>query len=814
MWNPGMPPLLSPLREAVRALRHPRRFPFLAALCAALGVLAFGTVGALLDAAFLQPLPFPGAHRLQRVWMAEPQGNSRVDLSVPEAVAVEERVRAFDSVAWSARIRPVAVFADGAARLRGEAVSANYFATLGLRPALGRLFHATEANEPVVVLSHALWMSRFGGDPAAIGQAFPSGSESWTVIGVLPSWFHGAIEHDEVELWVPWTRAGTPAERADRSRRHVWLIGRLATAATVDSARAEIAALSAALHAEDSLLGRDWQLRLEPLGANWREGLRNSGGLLGVAGVVLLIVGLANAAALLAVRAAARRHELAVRAVLGARPRELACQLLYESVAVVSLGGVVGLALAWPLLRVFLAIYPDLLPPYVALSPNPVAMAWGSAITLLVGAAAGWIPARAAFRTSTGTALRAGGRSTLGRGGSTTSPLVAVQLAVTLVLLVGASLVLRSYAALASSPLGFDPQNILCMGVTFSRLDIPADGGTAALVERLRQGLQATPGVASVGFASPTLPPWDGWRPRLAFGAMSTSEGIAVGGHGVDRALFDTLGIDLVAGRLLDARDVASNARVAVVSEHLAERLGGGSGALGQSLRFAPGDDVDGEFTVVGVVANVAWDGRVETDSQRFFGLGEVRDDVYLPLVPGHRIAIAVRAEGDPRALERAARAAVAAVVPSSPQHWVWAMSDQLTAETRSPRFLALVVNSFATAATVLCGAGLFGFLATAVAARRREVGLRAALGATPVAIGSLVLRMALRLLLPALALATAGVTLLQPLLRSALLAVAPHDWSAISGALAVLLVTALLAVWLPLSRALRVDPAEALRQD
>ena len=817
------------LRDALRQVVRSRRFTLAAALCAALGVASFGAVGALLDAAFVAPLPFRDTERLQRVWMTESVKGAQLDLSVPEAEAVIERVGAFESVAASARVRIVGRFSDGAHRMRGEAVSDAYFETLGLRAALGRTFRPDERDVPVALLSHGLWLSRFGGDPNVVGRTLATAQGDFAVVGVMPAWFHGAIEPDEVELWVPFSFAGTPAQRADRARRHVWIAGRMKDGTTEAAARAEIDALTAALHAEDSSLPRTWRLELEPFAANWRAPLRRTGGLLGAAAAALLVVAIANAAALLAVRARERRHELALRGALGASSRRLATQLLVESLLVIGAGGLAGLAAAWPILDLFLAINPGQLPPYVAVAPNAIALTIGLALALLLGGAAGTLPALEGLAARPLEALRAGGRAAIGAGSSRRSSraLVALQLAATLVLLVGATLVLRSYAALAAAPLGFETERILRLAVTPARVDLAPDGEPlhlSGLVERLRARIAAVPGVESVGFVAGTLPPWDGWRPRLLGIPGAPEEGFAVGGHPVEPALIETLGIELVAGRLPTAEETRSGARVAAVSVSLArilangERAGAGEpeAALGRAVRFAPGDDVEGELTVIGVVADAAWGGTVDQETQRFLGRDATRADLYFPLelMGPTATSIAVRTAGPPAAAERAVREAIASVAPSSPIHWVSEMSDELAAELRPARFLALLVDAFAAAALAVAGTGLFGFLAASVASRRRELGLRGALGASRAALVRLVTGEALHLVLPALAIAAAGVALLQPVLGAVLHEVAPTDPAALAAAVGLLSLTAAAALAAPLRTTLAIQPAEALRDE
>jgi putative ABC transport system permease protein len=818
----------SSLRHALRSLRSRPRLALAAVACLAIGLAATQAVFTLVNAVLLRPLPFPGADRLVRVWLAEDGGDPRGSFSIPELGEMETGVRAFDAFLGTARVRLVALFDHGAERMRGEAVTRDYFSGLGLHPRAGRFFAAADfANDAprVVVLSHRTWTDRYGADPEAVGRTFRTETTAFTVVGVAPPGFQGTVEDDVVEFWIPLPQYLPANLLADRKVRMAWAIGRVRPGRGPAAVEAELKALFAVLAQDHPEAYRRLRPRIEAMGENWRTGLRGGSALvLGAAGVLLVIAAL-NVGGLLFARTLERRRELAVRSALGASRRRIMLQLFLEAALLVAAGGGLGCLLAPSLLEAFLAGAPVPLPSYVVVAADARLRALVLVVLGVTAVLTGVAPAALASRVGPADALRIGGRGAVGgapeRRGA--GALVAAEVALTLVLLVGGSLLLRSYACLAGLPLGFRTEGIVRMALTLSQRDVP-DGSLPAFYDRLRGELAAEPGVERVGLVAPTLPPWDPARVRVRFHGMPESQredGLEVSVHVVDHELLPTLAVPLVAGRPLEPGD-GPRTRVALVSRSLAERLGGAAAALGAEIRV-PGDwgVSAGPVRVVGVVEDVAYDGVAE-DTRRYIRYHDradrraARDDIYVSLAafPVRRVSIAVATRLRDAAQLEPLRRKLAGLAPASAVHWTSTMRDELASEYASSRFHALLVNAFSVSALLLAGVGVFALLSNMVARREAEIGLRLALGASRGSVLGLVAAGGARPLVAGTAVGVAGALVVSRSAAALLYGVSPLDPVSFAlGAGGLLLVAALAAV-LPARRAASVDPMVALRAE
>lgn len=796
-----------------------------AILCIALGTAAVSMVLNLLDATLWRPLPYPQSQRLVRVWLAEPGGNQRIDLSIPEFGELERELGGIEILAGAARSRMVARLPGGPERLRGEAVDADYFELLGIRALQGRLFaaddHAT-GGTPVALISHALWRSRFAGADDILRRSLDTADASLPIVGVLPPGFDGTVENDVVEYWVPLAHYAPARLRADRAVRQTWTLARLARGETLAMLNDRLAAIGAAWRARDPVAHGQLELRAEAFGENWREPLRRNAGLQLAAVVALLLIAIANVVALLLARALDRRNELALRAAIGADRSRLMRLLLGETVKLALLGGILGaLAAPW-LLQGLLAIAPLQIPSYIDSRFDLRAGVLVAAILSAAAAAAAMLPAWIGSRVAPNAVLAGEGRGSAGRHHRRLSgALVAAQIALSFVLLAGGALLVRSYLALASLEVGYRSENLLRMAVTLSPADIGDPGNLAALYPRISAALRAEPGIRAIGLVSPTLPPWDGFRPELRHPALALQPdqaGPRVGGHAIDPQLLDTLGIALHAGRGIEAGDSATAPRVALVSAALANRLGGADRVLGTELEL--GEDAArpaGSWRIVGVVADVGWDGVGEQDTGRYLsydGSGGARFDVYTPLAqaPSAVVSIAAHTATAPAGRIEALRQALARVAPYSAVHWVSTMEDELAGEYAASRFYLTLVLVFGVTALLLSAVGLFALLTHVVLARSRELGIRQALGADVARIARLVLGFGLRLLATGLLAGLAVAAIATRLLGDMLYGVSAFDPLAYAGAALVLAACALLACAWPLRRAISVPATEALR--
>lgn len=811
----------------LRLLRGLVRSPALtiaATLCTAVGVAATTAVATLANAVLLRPVPFPDADRLVRIWLEEPGIDPRFSLSIPESRDL--RLPVFEQVFATARVRVVAVHKDGAERLRGEGVDRGYFERLAVAPAAGRLFTATDHHpsaSPVIVLSHGLWSRVFGADPGAIGSTFRTQRGVYTIVGVTPRWFNGTVEQDLVEFWLPIEHYEPHAMVQDRESRQTWVFASVAHGVTQADAAAALASTTNAWKQRDPDRYRNLRLRLEPFGDSWRQEFRRGTVMLGAAAGLLLLVAALNVGCLLLARVLDRRREFAIRRALGAGRARLVRQLLLEALAVSVGGGLLGVAVGPVALEAMLAIAPIALPSYLTVEPD-LSVAFAAGIVLVLsGLLAGVAPALASGTIAAADALETGSRGVLGgmRERRWISWLIAGEIAVTLVILFAGGLLIRSLDRLDTIELGYRRDGIARLAITFAPEDAGRSQDRAALYQRIARAAAETPRVTAVGLVAETLPPWDAQRGRVhAPDFVEThADGLAAGVHLSDHGFFATLGIPIVAGRSFhDGETYAS----AIVSQRLAERLGGRDAALGRTIRVTPDQHggPEGTFAIVGVAGDVAYDGLAEQGTQRTLYYDDPSDpraqkrDVYLPLArfPLMRVSVAAASDGAPPL--DAVRRNVARIVPGSAIHWTDTMTEAVAVEYAPARFYSMLVASFSAAATLLSAVGLFALLWHTASSRTGEMGLRSALGASRARIALLIVKSALRPLAAGTAAGVLGALWCGDWLRGFLYGVGPLDGKALAVSILVVLGVGLCASALPARRAAAVDPLVALKTE
>ena len=820
------------LGRVVTSLRSTVLLSIAAVLCAAIGVSATTAAAALFSAVAVRGVPFPNADRLVRVWLANTaSGDTRGSLSIPELRDLDGRVAAFDAFLGTARSRAVGLLDSGAERLRGEGVTPDYFPTLGLRPLHGRVLTASDfaPDAPrVTVISARFWASRFGSDPAIVGRPLRTEAAVFTIVGVAPPGFDGTVESDIIEFWMPLPQYLPAALIDSRAGRSAWAIARLAPGVTLAAAQAELAGHLAAWAEANPALYRDLQLRVEPMGENWRGSFKTGAALLLGAVLLLLVIAALNVAGLLVARTIDRRHELAMRAALGAGRATLVTDLVLEAMALAAIGGALGAAVAPALLEAVVATSPVELPPYVRLQIDGLAIAVATAAILLAGLVAALAPAWLTSRVEPGDVLRGSGRGTLGGGWEQRwgVVLVGAEVALTLALLVTGSLLLRSFQTLNAWDVGFRVDGMTRLAITFSRADAADAPALQAAYDRVRQAVAAYPSVERVGLVAPTLPPWDADRARVRFAglpAIDREDGLSVGLHLVDEELLPTLEIPLVAGRLLAATDRGA-APVAVISRALADRMGGPDQAVGQALQLLPGNVTPETVArVIGVVENVAYDGlaeqgaesggtQVRTDATWLEG----RFDAYLPLsmAPQRIVSIGVATSGDAAALIAPLKRVIAQVAPTSAVHWDSAMADEVQLEFASSRFFALLVNAYSLGALALTATGVFAMLSHLVSRRRSEIGLRLALGGERQHVVRLIARLTAVPLGTGVVAGWALAAAIAAGTTSLLFGVERFDVPSYALGTAVLVACGICAAVVPTRRALRTDPMRTMRAE
>jgi len=803
--------LLQDVRFALRTLRRSPGFTLVAALTLGLGIGATAAIFSAINGVLLRPLPYPDGERLAIVWMRGPEIERDVT-SYPTFRAWSEA----PSFASMAGFSPTSVTFAGdavdAEEVAGARVSAEFFRVMGDAPRLGRVIeemHLVPGSHRVVVLSHALWSRRFGADPAIVGRSVTMQDAPREVIGVMPPGFDFP---ENAEFWIPLAAENEWWEGLLAAEQSLWLsvIGRLRPAATVQMASAEVAAITerqAEALGDATITGFTEPLRDTMVGEVRTPLLI----LLGAVALVLLIA-CANVANLLLARGASRRRELAVRGALGATGARLTRQVLTESVVLAAIGGTLGVLLAIGGTALLISLSPPDLPRADGVRVDGAVVGFAVLLTLVTGVLFGLAPALQARVGVIASALQDAARGTSGRAAARLRPLIVVgQVALALMLLVGAGLLVRSFAALHAVDPGFETERVLSFRVSPGAARYPESTHVRELYGQMLERIEAIPAAESASAATTLLL---GRYPNM--GAITiegqapvgeTESAVSVTSDFVHPAFFQTMGIPLVQGRGFEPRDGADGVAVVVVNETFVRRFLPGEDPIGR--RFTRGDPENPEAvwtTIVGVVADARRAGLTEP----------VRPAGFRPTtqVTPRSVEVLVRTSGDPAAIVPEVRRIVREMDPDLPVVGMRTVREAMAETIAAQRFLMMLLLLFAGLALTLAAIGIYGVLSYVVGQRTRELGVRMALGAQPGAVRALVLRQALAQVGPGLLLGAGGALVLSRLLASQLHVVSPTDPLTFAAVFALLLVVALVASYLPARRASRVDPMTALRAE
>ncbi len=799
-----MDDLLQDLRYAVRSLRRAPGFALVAIATLALGIGANTAVFSIVDAVVVRPLPYPAPERLVSL-----SGSTMADLTRVAALN-----RSFASVAGYRAIS-IGLSGDGdPERVDAASVSANLISALGVNPELGRGFIADE-NQPghtlVAVLSHGLWLRRFGGDSNIVGHRITIDGAAVTVVGVMPAGF--AFPSRDTQLWLPFTLAPA-ASGVFWGSGGFHLVARLRDQVTTARSEAEVRSLYAQIRLENPVWtpGLDYASRatVTPLqqqlvGSARRMLLL----LLGVVGVVLLIA-CANIANLLLVRATTRRKEVAIRMALGGGRGRLMRQLMTESAVLALAGGVCGVALASIAVRVLVAALPTDVAQLSAVGIDLRVLGFTGVLVLVTAFVFGVLPARRASATNTQRALRDASQTAGGAHRRAAGLVVCGEIAAAVLLVTAALLLVRSMWALRAIDPGFRTASIVTARVSPPRQRFPDPAAMHAFVGDVLRRVRALPGVESAA-AVDALPMTAGVG-KIALRIGGQFEDIQ---HGTlpmadhyqiaTPEYLPTMGIPLVAGRGFTDADIAASPQVAIVSESFARHFWPSGGAVGQRIGYPwPSDWI----TIVGVVR----DAKLDSLS------GAAEETVYRPMAQADvsAISLVVRLSGggDPAALGAALRAAVAQVDAATPVSSIERMRDVVDRTAARQRFTMQLLAVFAGIALLLGIGGIYGVMSHSVAQRTREIGVRMALGASPGDALRMVLREGLGLTAIGIAAGVVAALASTRALSGMLYGVSATDPLTFVTAPAVLGLVALLASYLPARRATRVDPTTALRAD
>jgi predicted permease len=791
------------VRFAARSLRRTPSFTAVAALTLALGIGSATAVFGVLSAAFLRPLPYADPDRL--IAISETRRGEEISVSYPNLLDFREQTRSFQEIAGFAGRALALAAGDGPPeRIRGQVISANLFRTLGVTPARGRGFLAAEdrvGTERVVVIGHGLWQRRFGGDPSIVGTAITLDREAYTVVGIMPPDFDfpGGLVYGAAEVWIPFGLAITPDWMTRQSHPGIVAIGRLRAGATLASARADLEAVATRLREQYPESNREQSVMLRTALDGIVGELRPGLALVGGAVLLLLLITCANVAGLFLARAVARHREIAIRSALGAPRRRVVAQLVVESLLLAALGGAGGVVVAWWGVRLATPVLDEL--PRLAQVPLDWRVAlFAIAVTLVTGLVYGVAPALAATGESIDRWLRERGRSTGAMSGRVRRLLVAGEIALSLMLVIGATLLGRSFAKLRAETGGIDPTGVLTFEVRLPESVYGVGAPGATFYRSLTDRLAALPGVSAAGGIS-TLP-FSGAGSQSGMRVLGGSEEQRTDVAVVTPDYFRAMGVELLRGRLLTAADDSLAPRVAVIDERLARRFWPSVDPIGQRLEgwgFR-------ELTVVGVVRHVTNYG-VAADS---------REELYVAHAqrPSLRMIMTVRSGGDPELLAASARRVVTELDATLPVYNVRPMRDVVGATVAAPRLSAAVSGVVAALALLLATVGLYGVLAFTVGQRGHEIGVRMALGATPRAVAGLVVGQALALAAGGIAAGVGGAVVVARLVSSQLYGVSPLDVTTLAVASAAFLAVTVIATWIPARRAASVSPVTALRDE
>lgn len=808
VWRPpALGDLGQDLRYAVRGLA---RQPGYAAAIAITLMLAIGATTALfsvLDALLLRPLPYREPDRLVQVWEHRRSSDNRENLVSPaNFLDWRDRARSFEHLAaytWSS----LGLTGNTPAVVYGRMVTSNFFSVMGTRPSLGRGFLPgdTLPGAPrALILSHPVWATRFGGDSAVIGKPVVVREGSAQIVGVMPREFRSLGGE---EYWEPWPMQ---ADLRIRRGRYAMVVGRLRAGGAPEDADRELGGVSAELELEHPKFNAEWGTRVVSLEEQVTGKARPVLLLLAGAITSVLLIACLNVANLRLGQVLARRTELAVRTALGASRARIIRQLLAEGLVLAAIGGALGIVAAMAGVRALVAAQVTQIPRLEEVTVNLRVLVFAVGLIALIGMVFGLAPALALREDALRQPLsrRGGETGSAPRARRLRGALVSVQVALSLMLLAGASLSVRSLGKLLAVNPGFEPGGVLTVELELPEEAYGAPGRKIAFYEMLAQRVRGIPGITAVGLVN-FLPlrgftPGTGFqvvgRPEPAAGQAPTTQLIVA-----DPGYHEAMGTAILRGRGLTPADQLGARRVILINQAFARRAFPGADPVGQRVTVAYADP-DSVLSIVGVVADMRRDGLdVEPAPMVVYPFRQF---------PFGYMTLVVRSSRDPETLAPAIRAEITGLDRSLPVLRVETLKSRIRATTADRRYPMLLLSLLASLALILSAVGLYGVLAYLVGQRAREIGIRKALGASPGAVARLVLGEGFRFVLLGLAVGLLGALFTTRYLGALLYGLAPNDPVTLGSGALILLAVAAAAAWIPARRALSVDPAVTLRED
>lgn len=808
-----MSDLLRDLRYAVRTIARVPGFAAVVVLTLAVGVGANTAIFGVVNAVLLRPFPFQEPDRLAIAWEVMPRPNDiPMFLSPPNFIDWRDRTQSFESLAAFAT-GPLFLSTDqDVLRLDAARMTANLLSTLGVAPIAGRGFLDSDdvpGAAPVALISNGLWQTAFGGDPGVIGSSIRLDGEVYEVVGIMgpdfdfppPIDLEGNTVPRRNDVWMPFAR---DLGAASRSAHFMTVIGRLRPGTSVEAATADMNRVASELAREYPESNEGWAARVVPMNDVVVGNLRPALFVLLAAVTGVLLIACVNIANLLLSRATGRQKEFAVRAALGAGRRRLLRQAIVESQVLAFLGGALGVLLAWAGTRALIGVAPGNVPRLGEAGIDVVVIGYAFGIAALTGLVFGLVPAIRALVPDLAQWLKEGGR---GSGGDTQGrmrdALVVAEVALSLLLLVSAGLLFRSFLELRGIDPGFQSEQAVSMRLTLPRAGYADPEPRATAFRLIEERVRALPGVEAAGAVMnmPLASDYQGTtlvvegEPEPADGTNLVNFSMVTPGY------FDVMEIPVLTGRAIGEQDLPDSEPTVVLNEAAVRLFLDGEDPIGRRILY------NGPRRVVGVVGDV----RLESLDD------EPTPTMYMPYYQnpqGRGLSLVLRAGTDPMMLIDAIRREVRAVDPNVPVSEVRSLEEVVSEALASPRFSAFMMLSFSLVALFLAAVGIYGVISYATNMRTREIGVRVALGARPVDASALVLKHALRLAGLGVVVGAAAALLLTRFLESLLFGVRPTDPLTLGAVAVFLLFVAALAGWLPAWRASRIDPQRSLRYE
>jgi putative ABC transport system permease protein len=793
------------LRYGFRSLRKKPGFTITAVIALALGIGANTAIFSVINAVLLRSLAYRDPGSIVMVWERSLRGGrSQNSVSPANFLDWKKQSRSFEQIAASWDTRLNLTSGGEPEEIQIQKVSADFFPVLGVSPELGRTFLREEekpGTEPVVILGHDLWERRFAGNPGIVGQTVAMSGRNWTVIGVMPPGFH--FLNTQIKAWTPLQL--DPATDWRKSGRFLRSVARLKPGVSVQQAQAELDTIGKQLEIAYPDYNKGWGVNLVPMYEQIVGDIRPVLLVLLAAVAFVLLIACANVANLLLSRAASRQKELALRAALGADRMRLIRQMLTESVLLALLGGILGVLLAYWGIQILVAFAPDNIPRLHEITIDPRVLGFTFGVSLLTGLVFGLVPALQSSRPDLNDALKEGGRGSSSGSRVVRNLFVVTEMALALVLLVGAGLMLRSFSQLHRVKTGFETENVLTMRVQLPSAKYGQPQQRADFFKRAEERIAALPGVKSVGAIS--YLPLTGLATSTSFNLatkpLPPSESPGTEVRPITPGYFTAMGIPLLKGRAFDERDGA-NSRVLIINETLARKFFPGQDPIGQQLVISWEPEVADE--IIGIVGDIK-----ETALEQ-----EPNPAVYWPYPrePYPFMNFVIRSAIDPTTLSAAVAREIHALDPDQPVADVRTLDQVVAKSIARPRFNAMLLAIFAGVALVLASVGIYGVMNYSATQRTQEIGIRMALGAKPRDILRLVVGHGMKLTAAGVAIGIIVSLALTRVMTNLLFGVTATDLPTFLGVSILLTAVALLANYIPARRATRLNPVAALRYE